>query len=387
MASERTDFDFTTVTTRRHMGSTKWSRFDEDVLPLWVADMDFRSPEPVIEALEARVKHGVFGYTFASDALKRTLCDWSARHYGLTLEPAWQHWLPGVVPALHIAAQALTELGDDILTLTPIYPPFLHIAENVGRHTQTAALRAPTAEDPQWRLDITALERAITPRTRMLLLCHPHNPTGHVFDSQELAELAALVERYDLWVCSDELHCDLIHDTGRAHVPLIKAEPRLAERTITLWAPSKTFNVAGLTSACAVIADDGLRKRFKRACLGLMPSDNVMGLVAAQAAFEHGEPWRQALLDVLAGNAELIDRYVAAWPGVSWAKPESTYLGWLDLREAGLGDVPQKALLDKARVGLSDGADFGWPGFVRINFGTSLETLQAALERMDTVLR
>lgn len=379
------EFDFETPLDRRRYPTTKWQQYDEDVLPLWVADMDF-AVAPVIErALAERVAHPVYGYTHAGAALKRALCDWSAHHYGWQIEPDWQLWLPGVVPALHVASLALTEPGDGVLTVTPIYPPFLHVADNTGRLAQTAPMRAPTAEDPAWRLDFEALEAAVTPKTRLLLWCHPHNPTGRVFDAGELRRLADFVERHDLLVCSDELHCDLILD-GEPHRPLAHAEPRLAHRTLTLWAASKTFNVAGLTSACAVISDPTLRRRFWRGCLGLMPSDNIMGQVAAEAAYAAGAPWRQALLERLRDNRTLLSDYVARWPGVSMANPEATYLAWLDLREAGLGDAPQKVLLERVRVALNDGADFGWPGFVRLNFGTERARLEAALLRLDALL-
>ncbi|WP_106479033.1 MalY/PatB family protein [Phytohalomonas tamaricis] len=384
-------FDFTTTLDRRHYPSTKWHRYDEDVLPLWVADMDFAVPQVIQEALAARIAHPVFGYGHAPTSLRETLCHWSHEHYALDIEPDWQQWVPGVVPALHVASMALTEPGEGVLTITPIYPPFLHVAENTGRKTQRAAMRPPTEDDPCWRLDFDAIEAAITPGTRLLLWCHPHNPTGRVFDDEELKHLADIIERHDLWVCSDELHCDLILDHQRPHRPLIQREPRLAARTITLWAPSKTFNVAGLTSACAVIPDAKLRARFKKATLGLMPSDNVLGLAASEAAYSGGEPWRQALLAQLRDNVTMIERFVARWPGVVFAPPEATYLAWLDLRETDMAkanpDVsPQQLLLEQARVALSDGADFGWPGFVRLNFGTESSRLEAALERMDRVL-
>lgn len=398
-------FDFATPVERRHPGaglqhagpsdwssnwpSQKWHRYGEEVLPLWVADMDFISPPAVLEALRARVDHGVFGYGLVPDSLRETLCAWSERHYGWPIEPDWQLWLPGVVPALHLASLALTEPGDDVLTVTPIYPPFLRVAERTGRTPQQAAMAEPEAPGEPWRLDLEALEAAITPRTRLLLWCHPHNPTGRVWRREELAGLAALVERHGLTVVSDELHCDLLLEEGARHVPLAAAFPELAARTLTLWAPSKTFNLAGLTTACAVIPDAALRRRFAAAIKGLVPDGNVLGLVAAEAAYGQGEPWRQALLEVLRGHRRALVERVARWPGVTLSAPESTYLAWLDLREspalAGAGS-PQRALLERAGVALSDGADFGWPGFARLNFGTTATQLEAALARLDGVL-
>ncbi|XKE45085.1 PatB family C-S lyase [Halomonas organivorans] len=388
-------FDFATPVERRHPSggdwpSQKWHHYGEDVLPLWVADMDFRSPSAVIEALHERVEHGVYGYGLVPDSLRQALCDWSAEHYGWAIEPGWQLWLPGVVPALHMASLALTEPGEGVLTVTPIYPPFLQVAERTGRLPQQAAMRPPEQTGGDWRLDLEALEAAVTPETRLLLWCQPHNPTGRVWRAQELDGLAALVERHDLIVVSDELHCDLLLDEGARHTPLATAYPALAERILTLWAPSKTFNLAGLTTACAVIPNPEMRRRYAALAKGLQPDANVLGLVAAEAAYRHGEPWRQALLDTLRGHRRRLVERVATWPGVSMAPPASTYLAWLDLREApALQDTdksPQQALLEWSGVALSDGAAFGWPGFVRLNFGTTAAQLEEALCRLDGIL-
>jgi cystathionine beta-lyase len=389
------EFDFATPVERRHprggWPSQKWHRYAEDVLPLWVADMDFASPPAVIRALQDRVDHGVFGYGLVPDSLRQTLGAWSAEHYGWEIHPEWQCWLPGVVPALHLASLALTEPGDGVLTVTPIYPPFLKVAERTGRLPQQAALREPAAPGKDWQLDLEALDAAITPQTRLLLWCHPHNPTGRVWSEQELAGLAELVVRHDLLVVSDELHCDLLLDEGARHRPLAAAFPELADRILTLWAPSKTFNLAGLTTACAVIPNAGLRQRFTAMAKGLQPDANVLGLVAAETAYAQGDPWRQALLEVLRGHRQQLVSRVAYWPGVAMAAPESTYLAWLDLRDAkGLSDArtsPAEALLERAGVALSDGAAFGWPGFARLNFGTTASQLDAALARLDAVLR
>ncbi|MBT2774997.1 PatB family C-S lyase [Halomonas sp. ISL-60] len=384
-------YDFATPVERCHpeggWASQKWHRYGDDVLPLWVADMDFRSPPAVIDALQARVAHGVYGYGEVPATLTETLCEWSAHHYDWLIQPEWQQWLPGVVPALHLAALALTEPGDGVLTVAPIYPPFLEVAKRTGRLPQQAMLAAPSTPHGPWQLDIAALEAAITPRTRLLLWCQPHNPTGRVWRHEELAALAELVERHDLWVVSDELHCDLLLDEGAQHRPLAAAFPALAKRTITLWAPSKTFNLAGLTSACVVIPNPALRERFAAATKGLLPDGNVLGLVAAEAAYRHGEPWRQALLSVLREHRTTLQARVATWPGVSWGAPESTYLAWLDMREAGVGDAPYKTLLKEVGVALSDGSAFGCPGFVRLNFGTTASQLEAALSRMDELLK
>lgn len=384
-------FDFATPIERRYpeggYASQKWHRYDANVLPLWVADMDFRSPPSVIEALSARVAHGVYGYGEVPATLTEALCQWSACHYAWPIKPDWQLWLPGVVPALHFAAMALTQPGEGVLTIAPIYPPFLAVAERTGRLAQQAMLAEPVGPGEPWKLDVAALEAAITPQTRLLLWCHPHNPTGRVWTPCELEQLAELVERHDLWVVSDELHCDLLLEEGARHQPLVAMFPELTKRVITLWAPSKTFNLAGLTCACAVIPDAALRKRFAEATKGFLPDGNVLGLIAAEAAYREGEPWRQALLEVLRKHRSKIEKQVALWPGVSLHPPESTYLAWLDMREAGLGDTPAQTLLEQAGVALSDGAAFGCPGFVRLNFGTTASQLEAALVRMNALLK
>ncbi|MGQ7243110.1 MalY/PatB family protein [Salinicola sp. V024] len=385
------NFDFATRIDRRQHPTKKWQQYDEDVLPLWVADMDFRSPPAVLEALESRVEHGVFGYGGVPESLKQALNDWSRHHYDWAIDTEWQLWVPGVVPALNLAAMALSEPGQGVLTATPIYPPFLSVAKNVGREAQTFELAEPHASQygapgEPWRLDLEALEAAIQPNTRVLLWCHPHNPTGRVWTVDELEGLAELAVRHDLIVVSDELHCDLILDPSRPHRPLGQLCPELASRLITLWAPSKTFNIAGLSAACAIIADDDLRRRFQTAAAGLLPGVNVLGLSASLAAYTDCEDWRQALLGELRDNLAMVEAHVSRWPGVTMSTPEATYLAWLDFRHSALTDSPQQRLLEEARVALSDGADFGWPGFVRLNFGMPRSWLEEALLRLDRLL-
>ncbi|GHC24879.1 cystathione beta-lyase [Aidingimonas halophila] len=387
MTDGRSVFDFAMPIERRQpWPSQKWQRYDSDVLPLWVADMDFASPPAVIEALHRRVEHGVFGYGRIPDSLRDSLCGWSDTHYGWGIEPRSQVWLPGVVPALHLACQALTEPGDGIMTVTPIYPPFLKVACQHGRQSQTVPLSAPSTSGDEWSLDAEAIEATIRPETRMLLWCHPHNPTGHIWRDWELSVVAELAERHDLIIVSDELHCDLLLDEGACHQPLAYRFPELAERIVTLWAPSKTFNLAGLTCACAVIPDRALRQRFMAGTRGLRPEPNIMGLVAAEAAYLHGEPWRQALLETLRSNRSQLSSAVTNWSGAELHWPEATYLAWLDLRNTGLGESPTIPLLNSGRVALSDGADFGWPGFARLNFGTTPDRLAEALWRLGQMM-
>lgn len=368
-------FDFDRVIDRRHGDSLKWNRYgDRDVLPLWVADMDFAAPPPVLAALQQRVDHGVLGYAKPGPGLVEATRAHLAALYDWAVDPAWVVWLPGVVTGLSLACRAVE---GDVLTATPVYPPFLSVPGASGRPLVTVPLQLANG---RWGWDFAAMEAALTPTTRLLLLCHPHNPVGRVWDSAELAALADFCARHDLFVCSDEIHCDLILDEATRHVPLALAFPALAARCITLMAPSKTYNIPGLACAFAVIADPDLRRRFTDAMRGIVADVNVLGLVGAEAAFREGEPWRREVLKVLRRNRDRVQAAVAAMPGLSMTPVEATYLAWIDAR--GLGVADPALHFEQAGVGLSSGVDFGNPGWVRLNFACPASTLDLALERM-----
>lgn len=372
-------FDFDTPIDRRGSASVKWDKYRErDVIPLWVADMDFRSPPAVLEALHARVEHGVFGYGHAPEELTEAILAHLWADYRWRVEADWLLWLPGLVTGLNLACRAAGEDGDQVLTATPIYPPFL----SAPRHSRRELITVPLGQrDGRWRLDPQRLEAAITPRTRLLLLCNPHNPVGRVFEREELAALAAVCERHDLIVCADEIHAGLVLDPDKAHCPFAALGPEVARRSITLMAPSKTFNLPGLGFSFAVIPDQSLRRRFRAAMAGIVPEVNVLGYSAALAAYRQGGPWRAALLDYLRANRDLVESAVAAMPGLAASHGEATYLSWIDARGAGLEDPA--GFFERAGVGLSDGRDFAAPGFVRLNFGCPRATLAAALGRME----
>ena len=376
------EFDFDIPIDRSHTASEKWERYlGRDIIPLWVADMDFRSPPAVLAALHARIDHGVFGYTAPPETLIATVVAHLHDRYGWAVEPSWLVWLPGLVCGLNVACRAVGATGDEVLTSTPIYPPFMTAPTLAGRGTIKVSLHRNRT---RWELDLEALERAISPRTRMMLLCNPHNPTGRVWTETELRMLAGLAERHDLIVCSDEIHAGLILDNDKAHLPIAMLGPEIARRTLTLHAPSKTFNIPGLGCSFAVVSDPTLRKSFKRAMAGIVPHVNLLGYTATEAAYRYGEPWRQALLAYLRGNHELVQTAVAAMPGLSTTPVEATYLAWIDARGLALADPA--AFFEAAGVGLSDGAAFGLPGFLRLNFGCPRALLAEALERMQRAL-
>ena len=376
------DFDFDTPIDRRTLPGDKWGRYaGRDVLPLWVADMDFAAPPAVLAALRERIAHGVFGYTGAWPGLLDAVIEGLARDHGWHIEAEWLVWLPGVVTGFNLACGLAGAPGDEVLTATPVYPPFLAAPGNMGRRLVACPLRL---RDGRWEWDRAAVEAALTPRTRMLLLCHPHNPVGRVFGREELGWLAQLAARHDLLVCSDEIHCGLVLDRARTHLPLAALDPDIARRTITLMAPSKTWNIPALYCAFAIIPDPALRRRYRHAMRGIVPPPNVLGMVATEAAYRDGGPWRAALIDYLRANRARVLEAVADMPGLATTAPEATYLAWIDCRAAGL--TAPADFFETAGVGLSDGAPFGMPGFVRLNFGCPRALLDEALARMHTAL-
>jgi cystathionine beta-lyase len=371
-------FDFDTPLDRRGTASEKWDRYaGRDILPLWVADMDFRSPPAVIKALHQRVEHGIFGYTAPPKELVETVVTMLGREYGWQVDEEWLVWLPGLVCGLNVTCRAVGAPGDGVAIFTPVYPPFFSAPRNAGRQV----VSVPLAEhEGRWEMDLVALERAISPRTRLLLLCSPHNPVGRVWTKEEQLVLLELAERRDLVVCSDEIHAGLVLDGDTRHTPFAAISPEAARRSITLNAPSKTYNIPGLGCSFAVIPDDTLRRVFRRAMAGIVPHVNLLGYTAALAAYRDGEAWRQALLEYLRGNRELVLREVAGMPGVRVWPVEATYLAWIDAR--GLGVADPAAFFEGAGVGLSDGSPFGAPGFVRLNFGCPRSLLEEAVQRM-----
>jgi cystathionine beta-lyase len=378
-------FDFDRPIDRRDSDSRKWNRYgDRDIIPLWICDFDFASPPEVISALQSRVNHGVFGYGFETRGLKEATVDYVARQYGWGIDADWIVWLPGLVCGLNVAAAATGEADDEILCATPVYPPFMSAPANQRRRVVSVPMGQ---RNGRWELDFEALGRAVTPRTRQFFLCSPHNPVGRAFTRAELEQVAAFCERHSLILVSDEIHCDLVLD-DIAHVPAATLSPAIAARTITLMAPSKTYNVAGLGCSFAIIPNAELRTKFRRAASGIVPDVNIMGYVACEAAMRHGEPWRQELLAYLRGNRDLIEQTVARGelPGVTMTHVEATYLAWLNIGQLKLTNAA--AFFEQHGLGFSDGAPFGAAKdtYVRLNFGCTRATLAEALARMKRAL-
>ena len=375
-------YNFDTPVERRGTASMKWEKYkDKDIIPMWVADMDFRSPPAVIRALQQRTAYGVFGYTLTPEELNDRVVSMLRETYDWSVEPEYLVWLPGLVSGLNVACRAVGKDGDDVMTAVPVYPPFL----SAPGFSRRSLVRVPLREkDNCWQFDFDRLEQMITDKTRMFILCNPHNPVGRVFTRNELAGLAAICNKHDIVICSDEIHCGLILDRDKVHVPTATLDPEVAARTITLMAPSKTFNLPGLGCAFAVISEKKLRHQFKNAMAGIVPRPNVLGYAAALAAFAESSDWHAALLDYLRGNLETIVSAIRQMPPLSIAPLEATYLAWIDMRSSGIKSPAR--FFEEAGVGLQDGIEFDGPGFVRLNFGCSRSLLEKALDRMKAAM-
>jgi cysteine-S-conjugate beta-lyase len=379
--------DFDVMRDRRGTASYKWERYGPDVLPFWVADMDLPSPPAVVAALEARAAHGIYGYSLMPASLVEALRDHLRDSYGWEVAPEWLVYLPGVVPALNLVCRAYAEAGEGVLTIAPAYPPFLEAPGLQGRRLETAPAERSGG---RWELPLAALEAAVTPQTRVLLFCHPHNPLGRVWSAAEVAAMVDLCRRRGLVLVSDEIHCDLALDPGR-HVPAATVSPDAPSLTVTLMSPSKTFNLPGLNFAFAVIPDEALRRRFTTAGAGLLPFAGCFAIAAAEAAYREGGAWLAELRAYLRGNADLVAAFVAGEvEGVITTRVEATYLAWLDARDwagarGGDADLAQACL--RAGVALSGGGAFGAaPAFARLNFGCPRPLLEEGLQRLKAAL-
>lgn len=379
---ETNSFDFDTPIDRRGTASMKWEKYAKrDIIPLWVADMDFRSPPIVIEALKQRVDHGVFGYTLPPQELTDEVISMLQQRYGWAVAFDWIVWLPGLVTGLNVACRAVGERYSDVMTAVPVYPPFLTAPKYSQRNLITVPL---TETEGRWTFDFERLENAVTPATRLFILCNPHNPVGRIFNREELSALLEICEKHDIVICSDEIHCELLLDQNKPHLLTATINPDFTERTLTLMAPSKTFNLPGLGCSFAVIPEQKLRRQFRRVMSGIVPHLSPLAYASALAAYRSGHEWHAALLDYLRGNRDVVTRSINNMPGISMTHVEATYLAWINMHATGIQDAV--TFFEKAGVGLSDGNEFGGPGFVRLNFGCPLALLQEALQRMRLAL-
>jgi cystathionine beta-lyase len=364
----------------RAQSGIKWTRFGPDVLPAWVADMDIRPPDCVTHTIGDIIDRADFGYNLSAvERLPETFAQWQLEKHGWTLDPGLVRRFCDVLHAIDVALWLHTEPGDGIVLLTPIYPPFLKAIDNAGRRLVDVPL------DPDgWRLNPDRLRDAIDDRTRAILTCNPHNPTGRVFDTDELEALAEIAVEHDLLVISDEVWADLVYP-GATHRPLATISDEIAARTVTITSASKAFNLAGLRCAVAHVGHSGVAKALDALPPHLLGAVSTPGAEAALAAWTGGAGWLGSLREhLLARRDQLAARLASDMPDVGFQLPEATYLAWLDLRAHGLGDDPSERLREEARVAVSAGPDFGvhGHGFARLNYATSASILDEIVDRL-----
>lgn len=374
-------FDFDTVVDRTGTGSVKWYGCEErDTIGMWIADMDFQAPQPILDALHRHVDHGVFGYARPTEELVQTIVTWMRHEYDWQIDPAAIVWLPGLVPALNLACRAFANDGDEVLTFTPAYPPFLMAPGLSGRQLTTVPL---SRADGRYVMDPERFAEAVTPQSSVFLLCNPHNPVGRRWDRREIERIAEICLANNIVICSDEIHCDLILD-GAKHIPTAALNPDIAANAITLMAPSKTFNVPGLNCAFAIIENPRLRKAFCLARDGIVPNANALGYTACLAAYRDCRSWHEALIEYLRANKDFTYQYInERIPHLSMDNVQATYLAWIDAHELGIDPARH---FQEAGVRLFDGKPFGAEGFVRLNFACPRATLTEALERMEAAV-
>ena len=376
-------FDFDLQPERTATSSTKWGKYaGRDILPFWVADMDFHTAPSILAALRARLERGVLGYTEAPQTTIEAAQAWLAREYGWAVDADWMVFIPAVVAGFNMAAHAVGQRRDDVLVPVPVYHPFLHTPEHAGRTPVYVDLAA--GDGRHWQMDFDRLQAAVTRRTRLLLFCNPQNPTGRVYTKPELRRLADFCMRNHIVICSDEIHCPLIIEPGAQHTPIASLDRDIANASITLLAPTKAYNVPGVGCGVAIIPNAELRQRYRDSRLGLVPSIGPLAYVATEAAWRDTSTWLPELLVYLRGNRDVLATEVAAL-GLTSSHVEGTYLAWIDVRSLGLSDPG--GYFEAQGLGLSNGAQFGREGYVRFNFGCPRALLRRGLERFAHAVR
>jgi cystathionine beta-lyase len=372
----------------RALGGTKWSRYPADVLPLWLADMDYPSPAEVGQAIAERAAQNVLTYKFDDSETRAVIVERMADLYDWQVAPEQIVFVPGLVSALFAVARIFAGDSGGVLMQPPIYPPFLYAA---GATRGVHAGLVPVREGSRlhYEIDFDAMRLALTPETRVFMLCNPHNPVGRSYHRDELEQLAEIAVEHDLTIVSDEIHCDLLLDPIR-HTPIATLAPEVARRTVTLMSPSKTYNIAGMMFGFAIIPDEKLRQTFVQQTMGVVPGPSLLGFTATTAAFRYGGTWLNETRDYLRANRDWLVSYVEdELPGVAITCPEATYLAWLDFNALNLPDNnPYQFLLEQAHVGLQAGTDFGkaGTGFARLNFACARETLVEAMTRIKAAV-
>ena len=388
-------YNFDKKVERKGTSSVKWDKLDEvfnreDIIPLWVADSDWETAPEIIESIKERVEHGVFGYTYPAESYKNVIVNWYKKRYDWEIEPDWVTLISGVVPGINIALRALTRPGDSVIVQPPVYYPFFSAVKNSGNNLLENQLVLKAENDSKrYEIDWLDLERKLNnnPGVSALIFCYPHNPVGRVWQLDELNKLLDIADKYNLMIISDEIHADFVFN-GQ-HQPLAAIRPEMKKKIITISAPSKSFNIAGLATAYTIIPDANYKKKFQKAAEGIQPALNTLGLTALKAAYENGEAWLESQNKYIEDNYKLVNNRIAEIPGIELIESEGTYLVWLDFRKTGLSDQELEELLfHEAKVGLEPGHWFGngGKGFFRMNLATQRYNIEEALKRLEDLM-
>ena len=360
----------------------------DDVLPMWVADMDIATPSCVLDAVRHRLEHPIIGYEIMREQAYKAQCDWVEHHHAWKVELDWLSYSPSVVASIGCAIRAFSNEGDEVIVQSPVYPPFYDMVRNNNRKL----VLNPLVHDDQgeYRFDLEDLKAKITPKTKLLLLCSPHNPVGRVWSREELLSLGELCVQKGIVIISDEVHCDIVFSENK-HIPLASLWQKLSENTVTLMGPGKTFNMAGFSISTVVIASSELRERYRAEQHKIHYGDGaVLSHVAFEAAYTHANAWHKGLMDHLSVNRVIIEEWCAAYPIIGFRKPQGTYLAWLDCRALKMGDRElRNFFVNEAGLGLSAGLSFGkeGSGYMRLNFAVAKEVLERALEQLSDALK
>lgn len=376
-------YDFDELIDRTNTDSFKWDKYkNRDIIPLWVADMDFKAAPPILQALEDVTKQGVIGYWHAPDELADVIVKRLDERHAWKIEKEWIVYLPGLVPGLTLSCMVVGNEGDEIISTVPVYGPFMKAPEAAKKKLVKVQMKL---ENNRWTLDFDAIRAAITPRTRMFMLCNPYNPAGTVFTKEELQTLSDICTEHNIVICSDEIHCDLILDESKKHISIATLSKEAENQTITLLSPSKTFNIAGLGCSFAVIPNGEIRAKFANLKYIVEPMPSAYAFQAALAAYRDCDEWHQQLLAYLRKNHDFVLQEINNFKGFNMQPLEATYLAWIDTRESGIDNIAE--VLENAGVGISEGGFFfDGKGFIRLNFGTQMRRLEAAIWRMRKVL-
>ncbi|MCD6356728.1 MAG: PatB family C-S lyase [Anaerolineaceae bacterium] len=381
------NYNFDRLIDRKGTHSIKWDLFSEDVIPLWVADMDFASPQEIILAIKERLEHPIFGYQSPNPEVSEAICEWVKNQHDWKISQEDILFVSGVVTGFNWAIRSLVQKNESVIFQTPVYHPFYEISNN----NNIQQIEVPLINsDSEYQIDFDVFEDSIRQETRMFLFCNPHNPVGRVFRKGELERLGKICLEHNILICSDEIHCDLVYP-GHKHIPIASLSPELAQNTITLMAPSKTFNIPGLHFSFAIVQNKNLRNALKNRRDGVIEEPNILAQYAARAAYHSGSKWLYALLEYLDENRKFVNRYINEHiPEIKIHPPEGTYLAWLDCSALNIkGESPFHFFLNNAKVALNDGKIFGAKSekFVRLNFGCPRSLLKEALDRMTASLQ